>query len=86
MRLNFNLYRLEGAFGRERLIVKGFKSSEAMYRELAKNEQSLINPRGWCECAHGFEFVRTAKPGKYAKAGGQWHNVKSLDPVTLAHI
>ena len=88
MRFNFNLYRINSSLGlgRERLTIRGFKTSEAMYRELARDEHSLCNPSGWRECTYGFEFVRQAKPGVYVKAGGEWRNVKSLDASTLAHI
>ena len=62
---------------KERLIIKGFKSSEAMNVYLCGPDN--YNNK-WKESTRGF------KPGKYAYAGGQWHNVKSLDPSILAHI
>ena len=59
-----------------RLIIKGFKTSDAMYKFLCKSGNGCY----WKESTRGL------KPGTYAYAGGQWHNVKNLDSSVLAHI
>jgi len=60
---------------KERLHIKSFKTSEAMHKFLNKQTDNT-----WRESKHDF------KSGIYAFAGGQYHNVKSLDPSVLAHI
>ena len=62
---------------KERLHVKAFKDSDAMYTFLCSkyNDWNI-----WKESVKGF------KTGIYAYAGGQYHNVKSLDISILAHI
>tara|TARA_R110002096_G_scaffold370836_1_gene564251 strand:+ start:642 stop:866 length:225 start_codon:yes stop_codon:yes gene_type:complete len=60
----------------ERVRIKAFKDSELMHQFLNKqldNEWSINN-------------TLPHKAGTYAYAGGQWHNVKSLDLSLLAHI
>lgn len=75
----FKIKRMENASSpqrlHQRLVVKGFKTSDAMYKFL----NSQFDNR-WQE------YDGELKPGKYAFAGGQWHNVKTLDPSILAHI
>ncbi len=72
---------------RSRMIIKGFNSSENMYRFLNKQpnndwvENSIPDYYG----AFNSEWAKL-KAGTYAYAGGQWHNVKSLDACLLAHI
>ena len=61
---------------KERLHVKSFKDSDKMYGFLNKGDNSLF----WKESEKGL------KKGIYAFAGGQWHNIKSLDMSVLAHI
>lgn len=61
---------------RDRMAIKAFRDRTAMYEFLAKGSNSL----SWRESTRGL------KPGVYAYAGGQWHNVKRLDPSMLAHI
>ena len=60
---------------KERLHIKAFKSSDAMHKFLNKQTDNR-----WRESNHDF------KSGVYAFAGGQYHNVKSLDSSILAHI
>ena len=60
---------------KERMQIKRFKYSDDMYKFLNKQTDNT-----WSISKHDF------KSGKYAYAGGQWHNVKSLDPSILAHI
>lgn len=62
---------------KERLHVKAFKTRNDLGAFLCKQEDNT-----WRE---GNERYPT-KTGIYAFAGGQWHNVKSLDPSVLAHI
>jgi len=61
---------------KERLLIKSFKTSDAMNKFLATEDNSLF----W------FESKRGLKAGTYAFAGGSWHNVKKLDASILAHI
>jgi len=70
-----------------RLHIKGFKSSDAMHEFLNKqaNNQWVINSEP--DYLGGFnEELAKLKGGQYAYAGGQYHNVKTLDPSILAHI
>ena len=59
-----------------RLHIKSFKYSDDMHKFLNKGSNSLT----W------FESNKDLKRGIYAYAGGQYHNVKTLDPCVLAHI
>ena len=59
-----------------RLKVRAFKTADDMHRFLNTGGNALR----WRES------VKALKPGTYAYAGGQWHNVRSLDPSILAHI
>jgi hypothetical protein len=57
---------------RQRRTVKRVKDAHDFLNKQYDNTWK-IHTEGW-------------KPGIYAYAGGQWHNVKSLDPTVLAHI
>jgi len=59
-----------------RMTIKAFKTSDAMYTFLNTGSNGLT----WKES------IRGLKAGTYAYAGGNWHNVKSLDSSVLAHI
>ena len=65
---------------KERLQIKGFKTSDAMHKFLNKQTSN-----DWQETGDG-SLISMLKPGTYAYASGRWHNVKTLDPSTLAHI
>ena len=70
-----------------RLVIKGFESSDAMHKFL--NAQSNNDWQVNSEPDYYGTFkpeLAALKPGKYAYAGGQWHNVKTLDASMLAHI
>lgn len=67
--------RVPGTVLKERLHIKSFNTSDAMCRFLGSQYDNT-----WSESKLGL------KAGVYAKAGGQWHNVKNLDPSVLAHI
>lgn len=58
-----------------RLHIRRFKHSGDMHKFL--NEQF---DNKWAISSHDF------KSGIYALAGGQYHNVKHLDPTVLAHV
>lgn len=86
------IYRIErfGSF-KERLIIKGFKSSDAMHKFLNDGDNALR----WAPADPSQRYILTngasnafkdLKPGRYAYAGGKWHNVKTLDSTVLAHI
>lgn len=68
----------KGSYKGERLKVKRFQSADAMHKFLNTGDNTLH----WRQTS-GTDPV---KPGTYAWAGGQWHNVKDLDPTVLAHI
>lgn len=63
---------------KERLTVKAFKTRQAMNEFL--NKQTNNN---WNECV--YPQIPT-KSGVYVYAGGQYHNVKTLDSSILSHI
>ena len=59
-----------------RMKIKTFKTSRTMYKFL----QTGSNALKWRQSD------KRLKTGVYAYAGGQWHNVRSLDPSALNHI
>ena len=59
-----------------RLIIKSFKTSDLMHKFLNTADNAC----------HWKESTRGLKNGTYAFAGGQWHNVKTIDPSALAHF
>lgn len=61
---------------KERRHIKSFKTSQAMYAFLNKQPNN-----DWKICNEG-----GLKAGVYVFAGGQWHNVKSIDSSALAHM
>lgn len=69
---------------KERLMVKAFKNSNALGDFLTKQDKP------WRAIVAGqnsyLNVPYPTKSGTYAAAGGQWHNVKNLDPCILAHI
>ena len=72
---------------KERLQIKGFKSSDLMHKFLNAQCDNSWNVNSEPDYYGGFKpGLADLKPGKYAYAGGQWHNVKSLDASILAHI
>ena len=71
----------------ERMIIRGFKTSEAMHSFLNAQPNNDWRVNSEPEYNGGFVPELSAlKPGTYAYAGGKWHNVKSLDASALAHI
>ena len=83
-----NSIKKEKVSGRKvRLIIKTFKDKNSMYKFLnfqcgkAWKINSEPDYYGYCN-----KDTATLKAGVYAFAGGQWHNVKSLDASVLAHI
>jgi hypothetical protein len=71
----FTLQRTTPQLSRQRMTIKAFAYAEDMYAFLNKQSNN-----DWKESNHGL------KAGVYAYAGGQWHNVKSLDASVLAHV
>ena len=63
------------SISRQRMTIKAFKTSDDMHKFLNKQEDN-----NWRESDKGL------KAGVYAYAGGQWLNVKSIDPTALAHF
>jgi len=62
---------------RMRYTVKTFKTADAMHKFLNKQPNN-----DW----RSTQNDEPIKSGTYAYAGGQYHNVKSLDPSVLSHI
>jgi len=60
----------------ERLVIRSFATRDLMHKFLNTGDNALR----WRESTKGL------KSGTYAFAGGNWHNVKTLDATTLAHI
>ena len=77
-----SIYKSNGKMKGERLTVKTFKDSDLMHQFL--NKQCDNNWKINTGLKVGKELPH--KRGVYAYAGGQWHNVKSLDSSILAHI
>ena len=67
------LRQITGQLGRERMTVRTFKYREDMHQFLNKNDNTWREIKGFTS-------------GTYASVGGQWVNVKKLDPGLLAHI
>lgn len=81
-------YQRTGNGFKERLIIKGFKSSDDMHKFLNTADNALT----WQEIKM-FPRLESRTPekavnkaGTYAYLGGQWHNVKTLDSTVLAHV
>ena len=68
-----------GSFKGERMTIRRFTTQDAMHKFLNTGD----NANHWRETM-GDETKLS--PGKYAYAGGQWHNVRKLDASVLAHI
>jgi hypothetical protein len=71
----FTLQKTTPRIKRQRMTIKAFKCADDMYTFLGKQSDN-----DWKESKHEL------RAGVYAYAGGQWHNVKSLDASVLAHI
>lgn len=81
----------KGSWKGERMKIKNFKTRDAMHKFLNTGDNALhwretrdqtkTHPNTWGACDE-----TKLKPGTYAWAGGQWHNVKNLDPSVLSHI
>lgn len=79
MKTNYTIERynrVPGTLCKERLVIKSFRDSDLMHRFLNTGDNALH----WKESSKGL------KAGTYAYAGGNWHNVKSIDSSVLAHI
>ena len=71
----YTLQKTTPEIKRQRMTIKSFKFQDDMHKFL--NKQCDNN---WRVSTLGL------KAGVYAYAGGQWHNVKHLDVITLCHI
>tara|TARA_B110000285_G_scaffold176562_1_gene198280 strand:+ start:263 stop:544 length:282 start_codon:yes stop_codon:yes gene_type:complete len=77
-----SIKKSNGKMKGERIRVKTFKDSELMHGFLNKQYDN-----NWqVHTQSGVFDSLPHKNGLYAYAGGQWHNVKSLDACVLAHI
>jgi len=76
-----------GTSFKTRLVIKGFKTSDAMHKFLNAQPDNTWIVNSEPDYYGPFNRKLAAlKPGKYAYAGGKWHNVKTLDASILAHI
>lgn len=66
------LRRVPGSMCKDRKIIKSVRDAHAFLNKQDNNLWSV--------------YDGDLKAGTYAYAGGQWHNVKSLDASMLAHI
>ncbi len=83
----YHLKRRDHHSLKERLVIKSFKSTDAMHRYVQDRPPGSPS---W-QYVHdrptlSGQDISGLKAGTYAFAGGRWHNVKSLDPTVLAHI
>ena len=81
----FRFMRIGGNNFKERLIVKSFKTSAAMYSFAQSSAQANLWEYASGPNARHDKFA-ALKPGTYVFAGGEWRNVKSIDPSALAHM
>lgn len=75
----YTIKKTTGPVAKHRLIIKGFKTSQAMHEFLNKQYDN-----DWSEVET--ESLKALKPGTYAFVGGKWVNVKKLDISVLAHV
>jgi len=66
------LRRVSGSMCKDRKIIKSVRDAHAFLNKQFDNTWSI--------------YDGDLKAGTYAYAGGQWHNVKNLDPSVLAHV
>ena len=72
---------------RDRMTIKSFKTSDLMHKFLNKqpNNDWVITSEPDYYGNFNSEYA-TLKAGVYAYVGGQWRNVKTIDPCALNHI
>ena len=75
--MTYSTYKTCGNLFNSRVQVKVFSTGQNMHNFLNKQRDNewKIN-----------DGKLPAKSGTYAYAGGEWHNVKSLDSSVLANI
>jgi len=66
------LRRVPGSMCKDRKIIKSVRDAHAFLNKQDNNLWTI--------------YDGDLKAGTYAYAGGEWHNVKSLDACVLAHI
>jgi hypothetical protein len=75
--MKVSIYKSNGTISRERVKVRVFTDNDAMHQFLNKQSDN-----SWKINNGSFPV----KSGVFARAGGEWHNIKNLDPSILAHI
>jgi hypothetical protein len=78
--------RKGGSYKGSRLVVKAFKSEELAHEFMNKQSNNDWIPNSFADYMGFIPSTKDLKAGTYAYAGGQYHNVKSLDASVLAHI
>ena len=78
--------RKGGSYKGSRLVVKAFNSIELAHEFMNKQPHNNWQPNSFADYMGNIPATKELKAGTYAYAGGQYHNVKSLDPSALAHI
>lgn len=76
--MTHSIRTLKGNWRGERMQVKTFKTSEAMHAFLNQDDNALH----WRMTTDD----EPTKRGTYVFAGGNYHDVRTLDPIALAHI
>jgi hypothetical protein len=77
----FKLVHVPGTLAKQRLHIRTFADADLMYTFLGRQESNE-----WRSCAEWRPEYANFKKGVYAYAGGQWHNVRTLDAGLLSHI
>jgi hypothetical protein len=78
--------RKGGSYKGNRLVIKAFKSEDLAHEFMNKQYDNTWQPNSFADYMGYIPATKDLKAGTYAFAGGQYHNVKSLDDSVLAHI
>ena len=78
--------RKGSSFKGSRLVVKAFKTEELAHEFMNKQPNNNWTPNNFANYMGIIPSTKDLKAGTYTYAGGQYHNVKSLDASALAHI
>ena len=81
----YYIIKQTGSFGRDRYIVKGFKCLQTMHKFLSSQTGCFHNQYIEHTPDGAYRGV-PQKSGTYAYAGGQYVNIKKLEPWQFAHV
>jgi hypothetical protein len=74
----YAIVKRSGPLGHERLTVKSFRDCSAMHKFLNAGSNGVT----WHEATIG----HPTKAGTYAYVGGQWRNIRDIDPLMRNHV